>query len=94
MFYYFCLFASLKHNVSLTFGAVAPGYRIVREKDSLFFNTWFSFINFTREGELLPNVKTFLHSLSSTMREDILARLPWSQKKDLHSVLGRLFVYC
>lgn len=40
------------------------------------FHTWFSFISFTREGELLPSVKTFLHSLSSTMGEDSLARLP------------------
>ena len=40
------------------------------------FNTQFSFISFTREGELLPSVKTFLHSLSSTMGEDSLARPP------------------
>lgn len=91
------LFVSLLNwsmDISLTFGA--QWCRIVSKRLTC-LNTWFSFISFTMEGELLPNAKTFLHSLSSTMGgEGMLARFPWSQKQKENCilVLWLLFVYC
>lgn len=36
------------------------------------------------EVDLLPDIKTSLHSLSSKMGEDILARFLWFWRKKLH----------